>query len=285
LKTYLLTSIAASLAAGRAILDVYHSDFEVQYKADDSPLTLADRRSHAIIASGLAAFKLPVLSEEGVDIPFSERRAWQLFWLVDPLDGTKEFVKRNGEFTVNIALVEGRRPIMGVIYVPVLDVLYFGARGMGAFRIDSASKVPLPIESQPGLRADGIVDGLLAQAVRLPGATSPPVYTVIGSRSHRGPDLGAYIENLRRQYGEIQYLSAGSSLKFCRVAEGAADIYPRLAPTMEWDTAAGQAVVEGAGFQVVRYDNHEPLRYNKENLLNPWFIVESGIHGKRQVTR
>jgi len=274
LKTYLLTSIEASLAAGQAVLDVYHTDFEVAHKVDASPLTLADRRSHEIIASALAGFGLPLLSEEGRNIPYRERKHWRTFWMVDPLDGTKEFVKRNGEFTVNIALIENQRPIMGVIYVPVLDTLFFGAQGMGAFRIDDALKMQLPGRIQTSAKAAEIMDGILRRAVCLPGETLHSVYTIIGSRSHKGSDLDAYIENLRQKYDTVEYISAGSSMKFCRVAEGAAGIYPRLAPTMEWDTAAGQAVAEGAGARVVRYDNQEPLSYNKQNLLNPWFVVE-----------
>lgn len=271
METYLLVLIKAALAAGRAILEVYRSDFEVQHKADDSPLTLADRRSHEIIVSALAAFDLPVLSEEGRDIPFSERRDWQAFWLVDPLDGTKEFVKRNGEFTVNIALIERRRPVLGVIYVPDHDTLFFGTAETGAWRVDKVLDSGVP----HSLRVDSMT-GVLSPAVKLPCEEQRPVvYTIIGSRSHKGPALDAFIEEMRRKHSTVNYISAGSSLKLCRVAEGAADIYPRLGPTMEWDTAAGQAIAESAGATVLQYDMPTPLFYNKENLLNPWFVVRS----------
>ena len=269
MNKYLFTAMEAALAAGRAILEVYDSDFEVEHKADDSPLTLADRRAHEIIVAGLENFGLPVLSEEGRDIPYSERREWTTFWLVDPLDGTKEFVKRNGEFTVNIALVEGRGPVLGVIYVPVQDRLFWGTAQTGAWRMDGAAATGLADR----LHARDMT-GVLSGAVKLPcEAQHPEVYTIIGSRSHKGPDLDAFIEEMRRRHGTVDYISAGSSLKICRVAEGAANIYPRLGPTMEWDTGAGQAIAESAGAVVLQYGTQEPLAYNKENLLNPWFVV------------
>ncbi len=265
MEKYLFAAMEAVLAAGGAILDVYHSDFEVEHKADDSPLTLADRRAHEIIVSGLEGFGLPVLSEEGRDIPYSERREWATFWLVDPLDGTKEFVKRNGEFTVNIALVRERRPVLGVIYVPVQDKLFWGTAESGAWRVDGAAGSGLAAR----LRAQDMTG-----AVKLPcPAQCPETYTIIGSRSHKGPDLDAFIEEMRRRHGAVDYISAGSSLKICRVAEGAAHIYPRLGPTMEWDTGAGQAIAESAGAVVLQYGTQEPLLYNKEDLLNPWFVV------------
>ncbi len=266
---YLFTAMAAALAAGGAILEVYDSDFEVEHKADDSPLTLADRRAHEIIVSALEGFDLPVLSEEGRDIPYSERRDWSAFWLVDPLDGTKEFVKRNGEFTVNIALVRERRPALGVIYVPVQDKLFWGTAKTGAWRVDGAAESGLG----DNLRAHDMT-AVLAGAVKLPcEAQRLSVFTIIGSRSHKGPDLDAFIEEMRHRHGVVEYISAGSSLKICRVAEGAAHIYPRLGPTMEWDTGAGQAIAESAGAVVFQYGTREPLVYNKENLLNPWFVV------------
>jgi len=269
LEKYLFAAMEAALAAGRAILEVYDSDFEVEHKADDSPLTLADRRAHEIIDSGLEGFGLPMLSEEGRNIPYSERREWTTFWLVDPLDGTKEFVKRNGEFTVNIALVRERRPVLGVIYVPVQDKLFWGTDETGAWRVDGAAEAGLAAH----LRAEDMT-GVLAGAVKLPcAAQRPEIYTIIGSRSHKGPDLDAFIEEMRRRHGAVDYISAGSSLKICRVAEGAAHIYPRLGPTMEWDTGAGQAIAESAGAAVFQYGSREPLLYNKENLLNPWFVV------------
>jgi 3'(2'), 5'-bisphosphate nucleotidase len=259
----LSAAIRAVIEAGREILAVYETDFGVEKKSDDSPLTLADQRAHETIAKALKPLGLPLLSEEGRDIPFEERKQWPRFWLVDPLDGTKEFVRRNGEFTVNIALIEDHRPVMGVVYVPVRDSLYFAANGVGAFKLEQAGQFPLTFKA------------LLAAAARLPLADLPPrIYTVVGSRSHATADLEHYIEQLRATKGELDFVSAGSSLKFCLVAEGKADIYPRLGPTMEWDTAAGQVVAQCAGARVVDHETGKELAYNKESLLNPWFIVE-----------
>jgi len=260
---YLETAVRAAIDAGREILAVYETDFGVEKKSDDSPLTVADQRAHEIIKAGLKHLGLPLLSEEGRAIAFEERRQWQRFWMVDPLDGTKEFIRRNGEFTVNIALIEAHRPVMGVVYVPVRDSLYFAAEGLGAFKLDQARQLFVTFAA------------LLAAAGRLPLADLPPrLFTVVGSRSHATADLAHYIEQLRVTKGELEFVSAGSSLKFCLVAEGRADIYPRLGPTMEWDTAAGQVVAQCAGARVVNHGTGEEMRYNKTSLLNPWFIVE-----------
>jgi 3'(2'), 5'-bisphosphate nucleotidase len=271
-SNWLYTAIKGSLAAGRAILEVYDSpDMQVQQKADNSPLTLADRRAHAIIKSAIGGFGIPVLSEEGRGIPFAERRQWPRMWIVDPLDGTKEFIKRNGEFTVNIALAEEGTPTLGVIYVPVTDSLYFADHERGAFKLDGCRKVGLGEKKTGGI---GSLASLIEKAVRLPlPREHKRPFTIMGSRSHATPELEAYVEKMRRQYGEVDFIASGSSLKICRVAEGRADIYPRLGPTMEWDTAAGQAIATAGGAIVVRYDDGRPLAYNKENLLNPWFIV------------
>jgi 3'(2'), 5'-bisphosphate nucleotidase len=270
---WLHTAIVASLAAGKAILEVYDSpDMGVEKKADDSPLTRADRRSHAIITAAVGGFSIPVLSEEGRDIPFEERRQWARMWIVDPLDGTKEFIKRNGEFTVNIALVEKGVPTLGVVYVPVTDTLYFADHGLGAFMMSgclAAGVVSGNADPKAGL------DDLIAASTRLPAPRDPPrPFTVMGSRSHGTPELAAYVAAMRKKHGDVDFISAGSSLKICKVAEGKADIYPRLGPTMEWDTAAGQSIAVGSGARVVRHDSGEPLAYNKADLLNPWFIVE-----------
>jgi 3'(2'), 5'-bisphosphate nucleotidase len=265
LRTLIPHLLRISQDAGAAILEVYGSDFAVEHKDDKSPLTLADRRSHEVITrglSGLEGMQIPVLSEEGKNIPFEERRGWEIFWLVDPLDGTKEFIKRNGEFTVNIALIQNNRPILGVIYIPVKDVFYFGAQGLGSFRCPALS-----FEDRTS------VDAITGMAARLPDAESTSRYTVAGSRSHMSPETEAYIRTLREQHGDVDFISAGSSLKFCLVAEGRAQVYPRFGPTMEWDTAAGQAIVEQAGGEVVHTVSLEPLTYNKESLTNPFFIV------------
>ncbi len=278
LETLLETALKAALEAGAAILDVYGSDdFDIEHKDDDSPLTRADRRAHDIIDAYLHGTGLPVLSEEGADIPFSERRSWETYWLVDPLDGTKEFIKRNGEFTVNIALMERPAgaevhvPAAGVVYVPVKDVLYIGYTGhagRGAWKIgDAAAGGPLDT-----------LEAALAQGSRLPlnGSGGPEGvrrFTAIVSRSHNTPESEELLARLEAEYGEVRRISSGSSIKLCLVAEGAADIYPRFAPTMEWDTAAGDAVCRAAGCRVTEKDAVTALRYNKEDLLNPWFIV------------
>jgi len=237
--------------AGAAIMAIYDGDHSVEFKEDKSPLTAADKASHNVIAAGLKQHfpGIPILSEEGRDIPWEERKGWERFWLVDPLDGTKEFIKRNGEFTVNIALIEGNAPVLGVVYVPALDRLYCGVVGEGAFiREGSGAPEPIGVRSVP-----------------------PAGLTVVMSRSHPSPELDDYL----RDIPVAEALAVGSSLKLCAVAEGKADLYPRLGPTMEWDTAAGQAVVHAAGGKVARMDG-SPLEYNKENLLNPYFLVSGG---------
>ena len=241
--------IALARSAGDAILEVYASDFDVQSKDDESPLTQADLASHRRIIAGLTELtpELPVISEEGGLPPFETRSQWQTYWLIDPLDGTKEFVNRNGEFTVNIALVHDGRPVFGVVHVPVQARTYVGCEGHGAeLRADGEPPKPITVARNSG------------RPVR-----------IVGSRSHRGSSLDAFIEKL----GDCELVPMGSSLKFCVVAEGGADVYPRLGPTSEWDTAAAQAVVEQAGGSVVTLDG-KPMKYNqKEDILNPHFLV------------
>jgi 3'(2'), 5'-bisphosphate nucleotidase len=235
--------------AGQAILAIYNQDFAVEHKADESPLTAADLASHRVITAGLGALTpdVPVLSEEGADIPFETRRRWTRYWLIDPLDGTREFVKRNGEFTVNIALVEDGRPVLGVVHVPVSGVSYVGRVDEGAWKLGP--------DGDP-------------RAIRVNATRGVPT-RVAGSRSHAGDSLQQFLQRL----GDHEIVSMGSSLKLCLVAEGAADVYPRLGPTSEWDTAAAQAVVEAAG-GLVTDTSLEPLRYNtKDSLLNPHFLV------------
>jgi 3'(2'), 5'-bisphosphate nucleotidase len=248
--TSLLEPVARlARVAGEKILDIYNSEFAIEEKDDKSPLTEADMASHHVIVDGLKELTpdIPVLSEESASLPYAERSSWQRYWLVDPLDGTREFIKRNGEFTVNIALVDEGVAILSVVHVPVTGVSYTACRGMGAFK-QSPGKDPWPIK------------------VRKLG-TGP--VAVVGSRSHRGDSLNRFLERL----GEHEMVSMGSSLKLCLVAEGAADIYPRLGPTSEWDTAAAQCVVEQAG-GIVTDTEMKPLRYNtKDSLLNPYFLV------------
>jgi len=285
-KFYLLTAVAAAIEAGRAILAVYRSsDFKIEKKADKSPLTLADRRSHEVIVKRLGKLAIPILSEEGKDIPYVERKSWETYWLIDPLDGTKEFIKQNGEFTVNIAMIRDRKPLGGVIYVPDKDVLYFALNDQGSFKVDSGDSIKqleTDLIETLNIQAGGpgnekiaeTFDSIIAAAAKLPVIDLPDrPFTIIGSRSHASPELEAVVEEKRQEHGEVEFISAGSSLKRCLVAEGRADIYPRTGPTMEWDTAAGQAIAENGGCQVLQYDTREPLIYNKENLLNPWFVV------------
>jgi 3'(2'), 5'-bisphosphate nucleotidase len=267
----LVQVIQAAVEAGSAILGVYESDFAVTFKDDKSPLTEADRRAHAVIVKRLGSSAYPLLSEEGRDIPFAERCAWETLWIVDPLDGTKEFIKRNGEFTVNIALVHKGRPVLGVIYVPVQDTLYFASTKIGAYKLQNA-QVTCALGG-PQTKTD--LAGIMAAAAPLQcrRATDLP-YTIVGSRSHSSPELEAFVDKQRQSAPNLQFVAAGSSLKFCLVAEGRAHIYPRLAPTMEWDTAAGQAIAENAGATVQQWQSRNVLAYNKESLLNPWFVVK-----------
>ncbi len=263
LKKLTEKAIRAAMIGGDEIMQVYNADDrEVEQKADDSPLTLADRRAHHSIRKALGDTELPVLSEEGKDIPYEEREQWSAFWLVDPLDGTKEFIKRNGEFTVNIALIEDAYPVAGVIYVPDKDMLYFGL-GQEAFKVSNASS----FREKP-------IENWKTEGLALPLANGKESFTVVASRSHLNEETEAYIESLKERHGEVAFTSIGSSLKICLVAEGKADLYPRFAPTMEWDTGAGHAIARGAGKDVIERESGSTLRYNKKELQNPWFIVE-----------
>jgi len=264
LKVLLMDAITASLKAGREILEVYESTFEVEYKADNSPLTIADKRAHNTIVHELKETGIPVLSEEGKDIPFSQRELWSTLWIVDPLDGTKEFIKQNGEFTVNIALIERGVPVLGVIYVPVEETLYYAAKGIGSYRLDEALHASEKMDS---------FEDIVSASVKLPEKKDRP-YTMVGSRSHMSDETAAYFDKIRGEHPEAEIISRGSSLKICMVAEGSADVYPRFAPTMEWDTAAGHAIAKESGYEIVQTDSDNPLVYNKEDLLNPWFIVK-----------
>ena len=244
----LLEVTALAREAGRAILEIYASSFSVQEKEDRSPLTEADLRSERLILAGLKriAPEIPVLSEESGQVPYATRKNWSRLWIVDPLDGTREFVQRNGEFTVNIALVDHHRPVLGIVHAPVLERDYFACEGIGAFRSDAQAA---------------------GRPIRVAKRGSGPV-RVVGSRSHRGNSLDAFLARV----GPHEFVEVGSSLKLCLVAEGQADVYPRLGPTSEWDTAAGQCVLEQAGGRVLMLDG-EPLVYNaREEVLNPYFV-------------
>lgn len=239
--------------ASREILSIYESDFDVDNKEDNSPLTAADMAAHKLICRKLNELTpaVPVLSEESSDIPYATRRGWDRYWLVDPLDGTKEFIKRNGEFTVNIALIEDHRPVLGVVHVPVKHTCYFAADGVGSFKREGDKTTSLSVKP-----------------------TSPGRFTVAGSRSHGSGKQTAFIERLGE---DAELIAIGSSLKFCLVAEGLVDIYPRFGPTSEWDTAAAHCVVEQAGGRVTD-TSFNPLLYNTgESLLNPEFLVIADV--------
>jgi len=242
--------VAIAKEAGDAIMQIYSQDFEVEYKQDKSPLTLADKKANNIIENSLNQLKvnLPILSEEGKDIPYEQRKHWEYFWLVDPLDGTKEFVKKNGEFTVNIALIHKDTPVLGVVYAPALGFCYWAKQGDGAFK--DGKRLPLKTENQR------------------------ETCKIVASRSHMSTETQAFINNIDTDKKK-ELVSIGSSLKICLVAEGEVDIYPRLGPTMEWDTGAAHAVVSESSKRLKKYKNNKfaPFLYNKESLLNEWFVV------------
>jgi 3'(2'), 5'-bisphosphate nucleotidase len=250
LKDLLPIAIQAAEVASKEILEVYHSnDFQAEAKGDHSPLTIADKRAHDVIANMLQATGIPILSEEGKSIPYEERKQWEYFWMVDPLDGTKEFIKKNGDFTVNIALIHNGIPVLGVVAVPVTGEVFYAAKGEGAF-----------------LKKEGLTNTLKGRAsidLKQSGVR------VVASRSHMNDDTQTFIDNLR----DPILVSKGSSLKFTLVAEGKADVYPRFAPTMEWDTAAAHAIVNAVGLRVLENGKNSELQYNKPNLLNPYFLV------------
>ena len=256
----IITAINAALEAGKAILKIYNSGtYDVEMKGDNSPLTRADTASHNVIMSFLSKTNIPVLSEEGKTIPYEERKCWNNLWIVDPIDGTKEFIKRNGEFTVNIALIENQKPILGVIFAPVTGELYFSSKEMGAF------KILVDLNNYE-------IEYLVANAYKLPLQRQDKTFTIVASRSHMSPETETYVQEMRDLHGEVNLITKGSSLKLCMVAEGKADCYPRFAPTMEWDTAAGQAICIYAGFQVIDWNTKESILYNREELLNNWFL-------------
>ncbi len=262
MKDLLKTAITASIEAGKSILSIYKlAAIDVTYKDDRTPLTLADRASHDVIVKALESTSIPVLSEEDSRAhEYAERSTWTKCWIVDPLDGTKEFIKRNGEFTVNIALSENGKPTLGVIYTPVTDVLHFAAEGVGAFRVDKASAI-------------SSAEDFFTEGKKLPVQPLPSTFTIVGSRSHASPETEAYVEEQRKKHGSVEFVAAGSSLKFCLVAEGIAHVYPRFAPTMEWDTAAGQVIVEQAGGEMIEWPSKNQIKYNREQLRNTWFLV------------
>jgi len=260
IKLLLEIAIKASKEASKEILDAYHSaDFETELKGDNSPLTIADKRAHQVIVKHLEETGLPILSEEGKDVPYKERKNWKRFWMVDPLDGTKEFIKRNDEFTVNIALIENQQPILGVLAVPVTGVVYYAAKGLGAFK-SAGHQSPVTGNRQ-----------LTTSNSQLTTGNRQHVTKVVASRSHMNDETKDFIEKL----GNTEVVSAGSSLKFMLLADGKADIYPRFGPTMEWDTAAAHGILMELGIRLRTVGSKKELVYNKPHLLNPYFVADS----------
>jgi len=254
-------AIQASIKAGLEILKIYHQKFDVVYKNDNSPLTTADKNANDIIMSFLDKTGIPIISEENKQVDFSERQKWRKCWIVDPLDGTKEFINKNGEFTVNIALIDDGTPQIGVIYVPVTKELY-----VGNVLKNESYKVTITTNFD--------ISNVCTKENLITPNTKNKDIKVVGSRSHMNQATETFLNKLKAENDSVEVVSKGSSLKFCLVAEGKADIYPRFAPTMEWDTAAGQAICEAVGLQVVSNETDKALLYNKENLLNPYFIVK-----------
>ena len=255
-------AIIASLEAGKVIMEIYDTAFAVEIKDDKSPLTEADKKANEIINSFLIPTGIPIISEENKQKDYSIRKKWETCWVVDPVDGTKEFIKRNGEFTVNIALVTNGKPILGVIYVPATKTIYFAD-------VENNQALKADLESH-----DVTIETVLESAKPLqPKDGNSDVVKVVGSRSHMNQDTLDFVEGLKKEGKEVDIVSKGSSLKFCLVAEGNADVYPRYAPTMEWDTAAGHAICNAVGLKVISKETNQPLKYNKENLLNSYFLV------------
>ena len=270
--------VSIAKLAGDAIMEIYNRDFQVEYKDDKSPLTEADLKSNEIIIKGLQLLSsepgilnpelsaLPILSEEGKEIPYDERKDWEYYWCIDPIDGTKEFIKKNGEFTVNIALIHKDTPVLGVVYAPALGDMYWAVKGKGAY------KVEFRVQSSEFRKE------LLKNASALPlnpESRTPNSLVIVASKSHLSEETQEFIDHLTFNIQHPTFISKGSSLKLVMVAEGSADIYPRLAPTMEWDTAAADAIVRESGKMTYQFENDTPVVYNKENLLNPWFVVRS----------
>lgn len=261
-----LKAIEASIKAGDAIMDIYKQDFDVEYKDDASPLTQADKNANAVIMSYLETTSIPIISEENKQTSYDERKSWTQCWIVDPLDGTKEFVKKNGEFTVNIALIDQQHPVFGVIYVPAQRLLY-----VGDVDADKAIKAEIP-------EVNFDLSEVLKTAKPLEPTQNSDVLRVVGSRSHMNQDTLDYVDELKKKHQKpVEIVSKGSSLKFCLVAEGNADVYPRYAPTMEWDTAAGQAICKAVGLEVISLDTNQEMLYNRENLLNGYFHVKTSL--------
>jgi 3'(2'), 5'-bisphosphate nucleotidase len=261
MKNLLSIAIQASIDAGKAIMEVYAEKIDIEIKEDKSPLTQADKNANDVINNYLTNTRVPIISEENKQLDYSQRKDWEFCWIVDPLDGTKEFIKRNGEFTVNIALIKNGNPLLGVIYVPVSKTLYYTLE-------DASKSYKIDLENE-----DVSLDFIFKNSIEIkPSENNNGLIRIVGSRSHLNEATKEFISKIENNK-KTEIVSKGSSLKFCLVAEGTADVYPRFAPTMEWDTAAGQAICQAVGVQVIDDNTNLPLKYNKENLLNPNFLV------------
>jgi 3'(2'), 5'-bisphosphate nucleotidase len=260
-------AIQAAFKGGEEILSIYKTDFLVETKSDNTPVTAADKASGKAIAEVLHQSTYPVISEEELVPPYAERKDYQHVWIVDPLDGTKEYVKRNGEFAVNVALTENKQPVIGVIYAPILKTLYFAGKDFGSYKITEEVLYRLHELS---------ITELCQLAIKLPAERLPANYTVIASRSHLSREVNEHIERLSHIYGKVAVINVGSSIKQCWVAEGKAHEYPRYGLTMEWDTAAGQCILEEAGSQLIDLQTGNPMVYNKEDLRNNYFVARHG---------
>jgi 3'(2'), 5'-bisphosphate nucleotidase len=263
LNQLLIDAIHASIEGGKEILSIYNTAFEVEYKDDKSPVTAADKKASKVIEDKLASSGYPFLSEEGKHTEYDVRKNWNAYWLVDPLDGTKEFIKRNGEFTVNIALIENSIPILGVIYCPVTNDLYYSAKGQGAYKIN--------IHSSHNTMD---LDEIITKSQKLPIQLDSSNYILVASRSHLSSETYQHIETTKLQHTNVSIVNVGSSLKLCLIAEGKANEYPRFGPTMEWDIAAGHAILLESGANVIDHSTQAQMKYNKPDLLNNWFIAK-----------
>ena len=274
-KIEIKNTIQIAIEAGKAVMEIYKKDFSVEFKDDNSPLTQADTKANEIICTSLQELypNIPIMSEENKEVPYEVRKDWEYYWCIDPIDGTKEFIKKNGEFTINIALIKKNIPVLGVVYAPAIDTLYFAKKAQGAYKID--------------LKKGESIEKMMESATKLPLKGHNEKLVVVASKSHLSPETEAFIKALTQNENDREMISKGSSLKLCLVAEGVADIYPRLAPTMEWDTAAADAIVSEAGKNVYIFDEIivpreyldglnarvQTMVYNKQKLLNPWFVV------------
>lgn len=268
-SSLLKLAIVAAIKAGEEILKIYETKFSIEIKGDNTPVTLADKAASKSIIKTLTRTNIPIISEEEDIIDYEIRKTWSKVWIIDPLDGTKEFIKRNGEFTVNVALIENKIPAIGVIYSPVNKDLYFAHKGFGSFKIAS------PVLIQEISNSEFSMEYLVLNSKKLPSQNLPKKYTVVASRSHLSRELNQHIDKLKNMFGDVETINVGSSIKQCWVAEGIAHEYLRLGTTMEWDTAAGQCILEEAGSQLIDLENNLPMIYNKENMKNNFFIAKA----------